>query len=115
MLFPAATGFGDPLSVTVISALEPTLATSVAISFNRLASPPPPTIAVFVNVAGDDCDTRAFIVIEGKALPAAKASERAQLTVCAETEHDQPVPAALVGVMPVGSVSLIVTTPLVGP
>jgi hypothetical protein len=65
MLLPAATGFGDPLSVTCISALEPTIATSVAISFSRLASPPPPTVAVFVNIAGDDCDTRAFMVIEG--------------------------------------------------
>jgi len=46
MLLPAATGFGDPLSVTLMSALETTLAISVALSFARLISPPPLTNAV---------------------------------------------------------------------
>ena len=42
-------------------------------------------------------------------------SERMQLTVCAETEHVHPVPDALIGVRPRGSVSLTVTTPFVAP
>jgi hypothetical protein len=65
MLLPAATGFGDPESVTLMSALDTTFATSVALSFARLISPPPPTIAVLVTVDGADCATLALIVIEG--------------------------------------------------
>jgi len=65
MLDPLATGFGDAASVTAISALETTLATSVEVSFSRFASPPPEIAAMFVNVAGADCETRAFSVITG--------------------------------------------------
>jgi hypothetical protein len=36
-----------------------------------------------------------------------------QLTVCPATEHVHPVPVALVGVSPSGSVSFRVTIPLV--
>src|SRR5271163_1146437 len=46
MLLPAATGFGDALSVTFRSALETTVATLVAVSLRRLASPPPLIVAV---------------------------------------------------------------------
>jgi hypothetical protein len=46
---------------------------------------------------------------------ASRESERVQLTVCAETEHAHSVPDALVGVRPRGSVSFIVTRPLVAP
>ena len=38
-----------------------------------------------------------------------------QLTVCAAIEHAQPVPDALLGVTPVGNVSLIVTEAFVAP
>jgi hypothetical protein len=45
----------------------------------------------------------------------AKLSERAQLTVWDATEHDHPPPLALVGVTPIGNVSLTVTVPLLAP
>jgi hypothetical protein len=57
MLLPAATGFGDAALVTLRSALEITLATSVALSFARLISPPPDTRAVLVTVEGAVCNT----------------------------------------------------------
>ena len=65
MLPPAATGFGVPTFVTLMSVLETTVAMSVALSFARLISPPPPTIAVLVTVAGADCVTFALTMIEG--------------------------------------------------
>ena len=65
MLLPAATGFGAPASVTLMSALDTTFATSVAVSFAKLISPPPPTTAVFVTVAGAVCVTLTLIVIDG--------------------------------------------------
>jgi hypothetical protein len=65
ILPPAATGFGDPVLVTLMSALETTLATSVALSFARFTSPPPLTSAVFVTVDGAVCATLALSVIEG--------------------------------------------------
>ncbi len=65
MLEPAVTGFGAPASVTLMSALDTTLAVSVAMSLSRFASPPPPTTAVLVTVTGADCMTFALIVIDG--------------------------------------------------
>ena len=65
MFDPAATGFGVSASVTLMSAVEPTFAVSVAVSFSRFASFPPPTSAVFVKVTEADCDTLALSVIEG--------------------------------------------------
>ena len=65
MLLPAATGFGDAALVMLKSALEMTLATSVALSFARLISPPPDTRAVLVTVEGAVCNTFAVRVIEG--------------------------------------------------
>jgi hypothetical protein len=38
-----------------------------------------------------------------------------QLTVCAAMAHAHPVPVALVGVTPVGNVSLMVTAAFVAP
>jgi hypothetical protein len=58
-----ATGFGEPASVTLKSALEVTDATSVAVSLKGLTSPPPLTVAVFVSVAGADGEMVAVIVI----------------------------------------------------
>src|SRR5215831_8724559 len=60
-----ATGLGEPESVTAMSALEPALAVSVAVSLSRLASPPPAMFAIFVRVAGADCETSALSVIDG--------------------------------------------------
>ncbi len=76
MFAPAATGLGDAASVTDMSALDPTAAVSVARSFNRLASLPPPMVAEFVKVAGADWETATVTVIAGYALDADKESDR---------------------------------------
>ena len=65
MLLPAATGLGAPTLVTLRSALDTTVATSVAVSFDRLISPPPLTIAVLATVDGAVWATLALIVIDG--------------------------------------------------
>jgi len=65
MLPLAATGLGEPESVTAMSALDPTAAVSIAVSLRRFASPPPETVATLVIVAGADWDTKALRVIEG--------------------------------------------------
>jgi len=65
MLPLMATGFGAPESVTLKSALETTFAISVPVLLTAVASPPPLTLAMFVSVAGADCDTVAFSVIDG--------------------------------------------------
>ena len=76
MFAPAATGLGDAASVTDISALDPTAAVSVARSFNRFASLPPPIVALFVKVAGADCETATVIVIDGYEVEADNESDR---------------------------------------
>jgi len=65
MLLPAVTGSGDAAFVMLRSAMETTLATSVALSFARLTSPPPFTKAVLVSVDGAVCRTLALTVIDG--------------------------------------------------
>jgi hypothetical protein len=60
-----ATGLGEPESVTLKSAPETTFAMSVAVLLRGLTSPPPLTVAVLVRVAGADCETKAFTVIDG--------------------------------------------------
>ena len=65
MLLPAATGSGDAAFVTLRSATETTTATSVALSFERLISPPPLTNAVFVTVEGAVGATLAVTVMDG--------------------------------------------------
>jgi len=65
MLLPAVTGFGDAALVMLRSAVETTLATSVALSFAKLTSPPPLTNAVLVSVDGAVCRMLALTVIEG--------------------------------------------------
>jgi len=65
MLLPAATGLGDAVLEMLRSAVEITLATSVALSFARFTSPPPLTNAVLVSVKGAVCRTLAVTVIEG--------------------------------------------------
>jgi hypothetical protein len=65
MLLPAVTGFGDAALVTLKSALDTTLATLAAVSFERLISPPPLTVAVLVTVEGAVWATLALMVIEG--------------------------------------------------
>ena len=65
MLLPAATGFGDAALVTLRSAVENTFAMSIAVSFARLVSPPPPTVAMLVTMEGAVCATLALMVIDG--------------------------------------------------
>lgn len=65
MLLPAVTGSGEAMLVMLRSAVETTLATSVALSFDRLISPPPLTRAVLVSVEGAVCATLALMVIDG--------------------------------------------------
>jgi hypothetical protein len=65
MLLPAVTGLGDAVLVMLRSAMETTLATSVALSLAKLTSPPPLTNAVLVSVDGAVCNTLAVTVIEG--------------------------------------------------
>ena len=65
MLLPAATGSGEAMLVTARSALETTVATSVAVSLAKLISPPPLTTAVLVSVEGAVCRIFAITVIEG--------------------------------------------------
>jgi hypothetical protein len=64
-LAPAATGLGDAALVTLRSALETTLAVFVAVSFVRLISPPPLTVAVLVTVEGAVCSTLTLMTIDG--------------------------------------------------
>jgi hypothetical protein len=65
MLPPAATGSGEAALAMLRSALETTAATFVAVSFERLTSPPPLTVAMLVTVEGAVCNTLALMVIEG--------------------------------------------------
>jgi hypothetical protein len=68
-----------------------------------------------VSVEGAVCKTFTLIVINGSLLFAARTLGSVQLTVCEAIEHDHPVPEALVGVNPIGSVSFTVTIELVDP
>ena len=66
MILPlVATGLGDPESVTLISAVERTDATSVALSLSGLTSLPPLTVAVFVRVAGAEGEIVEVTVMAG--------------------------------------------------
>src|SRR5437660_3169457 len=95
-----------------ISAWEVTVVGSVAVSLAVLTSLPPETVAVLVTEAGAVCNTVTVIVIAGYAALAANASLRVQVTVWPATPQLQPVPVAVDGVSPAGSVSETVTKPL---
>jgi len=62
---PDVTGSGDAASLTLRSALDTTVATSVAVSFEIFSSPPPLTTAVLVTVAGAVCKTFATTLSDG--------------------------------------------------
>src|ERR1700728_1265180 len=64
-LAPAATGLGDAALVTLRSALEMTLAVFVAVSFVRLISLPPLTVAMLVTLEGAVCSTLTLMTIDG--------------------------------------------------
>jgi hypothetical protein len=87
---------------------------SLAVLFPAVASPPPDTTAVLVTLEAALAATVTVRVIAGYAADAARAVERLQLNVGVSVQL-HPVPAIAVAVNPVGSVSVIVTVPLVGP
>ena len=85
-----------------------TMVGSSAELFALFDSPPPEIVVVLVTViAVVEMDTA--IVIMGYEAPAASASDLLQLTFWPTTVQDQPVPAAVVGVMPDGRLSETVT------
>jgi hypothetical protein len=86
---------------------------SVVESFAVLSSPPPETAAEFVTELDAPLATLTVTVIDGYEDPDASASERVQVSVPSVKLH--PVPEIAVAVKPLGSVSVAVTVPLVGP
>jgi hypothetical protein len=86
---------------------------SLAVLLEVFVSPPPVTVTTFVTDTGASCAMLTLIVIPGYADPAARLSARLQLTVCPEIEHVQPLPVAVNGDNPPGSVSDTWTAPLV--
>src|SRR5205085_1610366 len=87
-----------------------TVVGSVAVLLPGVVSPPPDTMAVLIKDGAALAATSTVTVIEGYAAPAASGSERLQFTV-GPGAHIQPVPLALVRVMPTGKVSVTVTVP----
>ncbi|MNT67924.1 hypothetical protein D3C72_2061040 [compost metagenome] len=75
--------------------------------------PPPLAVARFVTVSLAVEPTLTAIAIFGALAPAAMTSVEVQVTTCPTILQVQPVPVAAVGTMPIGSVSVMVTVPLV--
>src|SRR6202022_152055 len=103
--------------VTTTSACEAMAVGSEAESFEVLSSLPPATVAVLVSGLVADWLTATEIVITGYEAPASTTSDRVQVTAWPAMPQLQPVPDAVDGVRPAGSVSETVTRPLeaVGP
>src|ERR1700730_8170187 len=99
---------------TPISACETMVVQSDAESFAVLTSPPPATVAGLVSGLVADWATAATTAMAGYDPPAASASARVQVTSWPAMLRLQPVPEAVDGVSPAGSVSETVTSPLVG-
>jgi hypothetical protein len=99
--------------VTAMSALETMFVGSLAVSFAVLTSPPPETVAVLVTELPADCLTVTVIVMTGNDPLLATTAVLVQVTVCPAMEQVQPVPDAVTGVSPAGSVSVTVVVPLV--
>src|SRR4029077_17403764 len=97
---------------TAMSACETIVVESDAESFAVLISLPPATVAVFVSGLVAAWLTVTAIVIAGYEAPAPSASERVQVTAWPAMPHVQPVPDAVDGASPAGSVSETVTKPL---
>ena len=85
---------------------------SDAESLDVFVSPPPDTVAVLVTDDGALFATLTFRVIGEPLEEAETALEVVQVTVWPETLHDQPVPVAACGVIPVGTESSTVIVPL---
>src|SRR5579864_5775919 len=98
---------------TPTSAIEVKVVGSLAASLLRFSSPPPPMVPLSVSGLDAAWATATVIATGGYALPAASASDRVQVTVWPAIEQVQPAPDAAVGVSPAGTVSVMVTRPLV--
>jgi hypothetical protein len=79
-----------------------------------VADPPPDTLTLFARGEAAFAATFTVTVIAGKLAPAASVSLRVQL-LTAVPGHVHPEPAIDTSVSPEGTVSVTVTTPLVGP
>jgi hypothetical protein len=88
---------------------------SEAESLLVFVSPPPDTVTVLVTLAGALLATLTASVIAGKLPAAATTVVLVQVTVWLAIPQLQPVPVALAGVSPAGTVSVTVAVPLVGP
>jgi hypothetical protein len=86
---------------------------SLIASLVVLSSPPPETVAEFVTELDALLATSTVTVIAGYDEPAARAPERVQISVPSVQLH--PVPEIAVAVRPLGSESVAVTVPVVGP
>src|ERR1700687_6053040 len=97
--------------VTMTSACEAMAVGSEAESFEVLSSLPPATVAVLVSGLVADWLTGTKIVITGDEEAPASASDRVQVTAWPAMAQVQPVPEAVDGFSPAGSVSETVTRP----
>src|SRR5438552_6912591 len=82
---------------------------SKAVLLAELLSPPPEIVAELVSLAGAAGETLTVIVMGGKLAPAAKVSERVQVSVARSA--DQPAPLIAVAVSPAGRLSVTVRFP----
>src|SRR6202022_5060282 len=98
--------------VTTTSACEAMALGSEAESFEVLSSLPPATVAVLISGVVADWLMATVIVITGYEAPPSRAFDRVQVTTWPAIAHPQPVPDAVDGVRPAGSVSETVTRPL---
>src|SRR5262245_45234748 len=86
---------------------------SEAVLFPGETSPPPLTVATLTTLPASGA-TSTVIAIAGHEPSGASASERWQLIDALATSHAQLAPSALRATSPCGTMSLTVTTPVVG-
>jgi hypothetical protein len=96
-----------------VSLDDATIVASLVELFPVLASPPPPTVALFVTVEGAVVETFTVSVIGAYELPPANPSLRVQVSV--DGVQTQPAPLRAVADNPAGKVSATVTVPVVVP
>ena len=111
MSCPAWYGPGLTPAVKPTSTEEMTVVTSFAELFAPFVSLAFATATAFETLAAALSPTATGTVIEGRGVCAAIDPARVQVTTCAAVEHAQPVPLALPGTRPAGSVSVRVIVP----
>jgi hypothetical protein len=97
---------GTKTTIGVVAELLPAL---------LVGSPPPLIDTVLLALNGASAATDTDSVIVGNEAAGAAESPRRQLTVCPAIVQFQPVPVAIKGVKPTGSVSITVTAPTLAP